>query len=78
MLLRRYWTADAHATLPSIIERVVRGELPHAAPALSMLLGEISPRPLAHRPPAPHIDAVRTALLPVAASSLILRCLVRS
>ncbi|GJF00362.1 hypothetical protein PsYK624_166480 [Phanerochaete sordida] len=50
LLLERYLTPTTHAALGSIVERVVRGETPHAAPALAMLLGELTP---ATRPVAP-------------------------
>ncbi|GJF00211.1 hypothetical protein PsYK624_164910 [Phanerochaete sordida] len=42
-LLEKHWTSATHARSGPLVERIVRGEMPHAAPALAMLLGEISP-----------------------------------
>ncbi|GJF00214.1 hypothetical protein PsYK624_164940 [Phanerochaete sordida] len=45
LLLERYWTLETRAALGPIVDRTVRGELPHAGPALGILLGEITPAP---------------------------------
>ncbi|GJF00212.1 hypothetical protein PsYK624_164920 [Phanerochaete sordida] len=64
ILLEKYWTLEARAGLGPIVERVVCGELPHAAPALNMLLGEIpvalpatSAEDRAHGVPSPKAQA---------------------
>ncbi|GJF00375.1 hypothetical protein PsYK624_166620 [Phanerochaete sordida] len=45
LLLAHFWTPATRTALGPVIARVVRGELPHAAPVLAMLLEEIPPRP---------------------------------
>ncbi|EKM49878.1 uncharacterized protein PHACADRAFT_106311, partial [Phanerochaete carnosa HHB-10118-sp] len=45
-LVQDYWTPSAKAALEPKIQSVVRGEMPHAAPVLMMLLQEIPVIPL--------------------------------
>ncbi|GJE92504.1 hypothetical protein PsYK624_086580 [Phanerochaete sordida] len=60
ILLEKYWTPETHAGLGPLLEQLVRGELPHAGPALTMLLGEVPPVA------APRADAPRAKTPPAA------------
>ncbi|GJF00225.1 hypothetical protein PsYK624_165050 [Phanerochaete sordida] len=43
LLLEHYWTPATRAAQRPLVARIVRGEMLHAGPALSMLLDEIAP-----------------------------------
>ncbi|GJE92501.1 hypothetical protein PsYK624_086550 [Phanerochaete sordida] len=56
VFLASYWTPTTSTTLAPMVERVVRGELPHAAPVLTLLLGSIPYTPLLTAKPTSKAD----------------------
>lgn len=69
VLLRAHWTLDTRAALAPFVERIVSGELPHAAPALTMLLLAI-PAPPDHGPAVPsRADSAAASVSLLAAGS---------
>ncbi|GJF00215.1 hypothetical protein PsYK624_164950 [Phanerochaete sordida] len=53
LLHARPWAPPAPTSLAHIVRRVVRGEMPHAAPVLTLLLGAIAAAPPPTRQPSP-------------------------
>lgn len=61
LLLRDYWTPATQAGLAPIVERIVRGEMPYAGPALTVLLQAIPVAPTSNPAPEEHCYTSQTS-----------------